>query len=166
MVCKTVIPLLKFVLGNTKAFANQKELSYTDHTHDISMLSGTLSIEHGGTGVTTLDELRVILGVSGNSVTSYGVNISNILSILYTFTLPVNAQYMICQIRDTTIGRSVYTADSPPAIGTGEMIDYYQSSPSYYYIYACLSSDGSTLWISAIQNRASPGIDTSFLIYY
>lgn len=130
------------------------------------MLSGTLSIEHGGTGVTTLDELRVILGVSGNSVTSYGVKISNFISGIRAFTLPVNAQYMICQIRDTTIGRSTYTVDNPPAIGTGEVIDYYLNSPSYYYIYACLSSDGSTLWISVTQNRASPGVDTSFLIYY
>lgn len=129
------------------------------------MLSGTLSIERGGTGVTTLDELRVILGVSGNSVTSYGVNISTFYG-LHTITLPVNAQYVICQIRDTTIGRSTYTTDNPPATGTGELIDYYLNSPYYYYIYACLSSDGSTLWISATQNRASPSIDTSFLIYY
>lgn len=109
--------------------------------------------------------MRVILGVSGNSVTTYGVKITN-FSGLHTITLPVNAQYVICQIRDTTIGRSTYTIDNPPAAKTGQIIDYYNDPPYYYNIYAYLSSDGSILWLSAYENRATASMDTSFLIYY
>ena len=42
---------LGWVRGNSKAFVIRKFVSFDGHTHDASSISGILSIEHGGTGV-------------------------------------------------------------------------------------------------------------------
>ena len=64
---------LKFVRGTSKAFVNQKELAYQSavdgkanisHTHSTSQItSGTLPLTRGGTGVTTLNALKTLLGI-------------------------------------------------------------------------------------------------------
>ena len=61
------------VAGLTKAFLgvgdNQKELSFSDHTHNLPDLNGILTADKGGTGVSSLDELKTALGVSANDYT-------------------------------------------------------------------------------------------------
>ena len=59
--------LKKFVIGTTKAFANRKELSYSDHNHNLNNLSGVLSASKGGTGVTSINALKSILGIGNNN---------------------------------------------------------------------------------------------------
>ena len=59
--------LKKFVIGTTKAFANRKELSYSDHSHNLNNLSGVLSASKGGTGVTSIDALKSALGIGNNN---------------------------------------------------------------------------------------------------
>ena len=59
------------VSGLTKAFLgvgeNQKELSFSDHTHNLPDLEGILGIAKGGTGVSSLGDLKTALGISGRS---------------------------------------------------------------------------------------------------
>lgn len=61
------------VAGLTKAFlgvgGNGKELSFSDHTHNLPDLNGILTADKGGTGVSSLDELKTALGVSTNDYT-------------------------------------------------------------------------------------------------
>ena len=56
------------VAGLTKAFLgvgdNQKELSFSDHTHNLPDLDGILPVTNGGTGCTSLDDLKTNMGVS------------------------------------------------------------------------------------------------------
>ena len=50
------------MLGTTKAFANQKELSYSGHTHSASNItSGILTTTRGGTGITSNPSMLVNL---------------------------------------------------------------------------------------------------------
>lgn len=69
--------LKKFVIGTTKAFANRRELSYSDHSHDLNNLSGVLSASKGGTGVTSLAALKSVLGIN---------NVSSLNLIIYSYT--------------------------------------------------------------------------------
>ena len=59
------------VAGLTKAFlgvgSNQKELSFSDHTHNLIDLDGILTADKGGTGVSSLGALKTALGISGSS---------------------------------------------------------------------------------------------------
>lgn len=61
------------VSGLTKAFLgvgdNQKELSFSDHTHSLPDLDGILTTDKGGTGVSGLDALKTALGIS--NISSY-----------------------------------------------------------------------------------------------
>lgn len=60
----------QLITGLTKAFLgvgeDQKELSFSDHTHNLPDLDGILTADKGGTGVSSLDELKTTLGVSGS----------------------------------------------------------------------------------------------------
>ena len=55
------------VTGLTKAFLgvgdNGKELSFSDHTHNLPDLEGILTADKGGTGVGSLDDLKTTLGI-------------------------------------------------------------------------------------------------------
>lgn len=91
------LSLLGWVRGVNKAFINKKELSYTDHSHDLNNLSGILSITKGGTGVESLDELKQLLSIfneykidggSGNIPYSNAVKssiITNIIAAVATY---------------------------------------------------------------------------------
>ena len=58
------------VAGLTKAFLgvgeNQKELSFSDHAHNLPDLDGILTTDKGGTGVSSLDELKTALNILPN----------------------------------------------------------------------------------------------------
>lgn len=45
---------------------NQKELSFSDHTHSLPDLDGILTADKGGTGVSSLDELKIALNLQSN----------------------------------------------------------------------------------------------------
>ncbi len=72
-----LISLLGWIRGSTKAFVNKKELSYTDHSHDLNNLSGILPVTKGGTGVTSLDALLALLGNSGINIMVTGEYVGN-----------------------------------------------------------------------------------------
>lgn len=61
------------VSGLTKAFLgvgdNQKELTFSDHTHNLPDLEGILTADKGGTGVSSLGALKTALGIS--NISSY-----------------------------------------------------------------------------------------------
>ena len=40
-----------------------KTASFSDHTHNLTSLTGTLSVSNGGTGVSSLDDLKTALGI-------------------------------------------------------------------------------------------------------
>ena len=58
------------VAGLTKAFLgvgdNQKELSFSDHTHNLPDLEGILPATNGGTGYTSLNDLKTALNISSS----------------------------------------------------------------------------------------------------
>lgn len=57
----------QLITGLTKALLgvgdNQKELSFSDHTHSLPDLDGILTADKGGTGVSSLDDLKNTLGL-------------------------------------------------------------------------------------------------------
>ena len=57
----------QLITGLTKALLgvgdNQKELSFSDHTHNLPDLGGILTADKGGTGVSSLDDLKNTLGL-------------------------------------------------------------------------------------------------------
>lgn len=69
-----VISFLGWVRGNTKAYIGQKSISFDGHTHSYAAIShnhsasqitsGALPVTRGGTGVTSLDELKSALQIS------------------------------------------------------------------------------------------------------
>lgn len=56
------------VTALTRAFlgvnSTTKELSFSDHTHALTTLTGILGVTNGGTGVSSLDDLKTAMGVS------------------------------------------------------------------------------------------------------
>ena len=64
---------LGWVRGNTKAFINKKSISFDGHTHSASQItSGTLPISHGGTGVTSLEDIIDLLGITSTKFQQIG----------------------------------------------------------------------------------------------
>lgn len=57
----------QLITGLTKALLgvgdNQKELSFSDHTHNLPDLDGILTADKGGTGVSSLNDLKNTLGL-------------------------------------------------------------------------------------------------------
>lgn len=45
---------------------NQKELSFSDHTHNLPDLDGVLPATSGGTGYTSLNDLKTALNISSS----------------------------------------------------------------------------------------------------
>lgn len=73
--------LKKLIIGITKSWIDGNEISFDGHTHNASQIvSGVLSLSHGGTGVTSLSDLKSILGISNPSSTKslvYGTGYSS-----------------------------------------------------------------------------------------
>lgn len=42
------------------------EFSFSNHSHNLSSLTGILGVSNGGTGVSSIDDLKTALGVSTN----------------------------------------------------------------------------------------------------
>ena len=60
----------QLITGPTKALLgvgnNQKELSFSDHTHSLPNLDGVLPATNGGTGYTSLNSLKAALNISAS----------------------------------------------------------------------------------------------------
>ena len=61
----------QLITGLSKAWVgvgnNEKELSFSDHTHNLPDLDGILTTDKGGTGVSNLNDLKTTLGLSDTS---------------------------------------------------------------------------------------------------
>ena len=151
-----------------------------DHTHTMEQLTGILPISKGGTGVSTLNELKSTLGVT--SVMTQGFKFSNTSYTTLNISLPVSAQYMETSyisngvVQNTaTIMRSIYTDSTikDNVFGTAGVLiySYYVTGdrPGSTYLYVILSNNGNKLWYyiqtgGAYSQSVPPSI--SFKIYY
>ena len=86
--------------------AKQCNYSYThpsekqcNYTVSLSTISGVLPVDKGGTGVTTLDDLKDLLGLSG--MISSGVNL-NSLALGDTFNY-ISYRWMVCHRTSTAL---------------------------------------------------------------
>lgn len=139
-----------------------------NHTHDASQIvSGALPIDRGGTGVTSIDDLKSLLSITGQSSTSITIKVSGTSGDSRSYDLSVPAQY--CIINDITVGRSSESGLHPISSGIQiySEIAYYDNGtiPRYCFTYALLEPDGITLKL-AVTGYNTTQKNMACVIYY
>jgi len=66
---------------------------------NLENLSGVLQIEHGGTGVDTLDELRALIGASGGR--KFAITIGNGIQTTFSINHGLSSEDVIVSVRES-----------------------------------------------------------------
>ena len=122
--------------GNNKAWLGMnsvKEISTSEHTHSSNdIISGILPLIRGGTGVTSISELKSLLGISTTS--------GKIQIVQYNGT-GSNA-YQSLSFDFTPVGLIMLITGKNPYIGPGTLI---WGATNYYYILSGNTIDSTTV---------------------
>lgn len=111
---------LGWVRGNTKAYIGQKSISFDGHTHNYASVShshsasqitsGTLSVARGGTGVSDIESLKSVLGVSDiTGIKKYSKSITMEIYSTSTQYLDKNDEFYIA--KTSIISHGAYIVD-------------------------------------------------------